>query len=114
MDYNRLMITIDEFAKVEIRAGLVEEVIDVEQSEKLLKLRVRFGENEVRTIFSGIKKWYTRDDLINKKFGFVYNLEPRAMMGEESQGMIMAFDSDEGGAVLWQVPDSVGVGALVR
>lgn len=108
------MITIDDFAKVEIRAGLIEEVIDVDKSEKLLRLRVRFGEGEVRTVFSGIKKWYGGDDLVGKKFGFVYNLEPRAMMGEESQGMIVAFDGPEGRPVLWQVPDEVEAGTLVR
>lgn len=107
-------ITIDDFAKIEMRVGLVEEVEDVEKSEKLLKLKVRFGEEEVRTIFSGIKKWYGVDDLKGKKFGFVYNLMPRKMMGEESQGMIMAFDDGADGAILWEVPDRVAVGSLVR
>ncbi len=106
-------IIIDDFAKIEIRAGLVEEAIIVEKSDKLIRLRVRFGEDEVRTIFSGIRKWYSPEDLINKKFGFVYNLKPRQMMGEESCGMIMAFD-DEDRAILWEVPEEVAMGALVR
>lgn len=107
-------ITIDDFIKIEMRVGLVEDVEDVDKSEKLLKLKVRFGEGEVRTIFSGIKKWYGIDDLKGKKFGFVYNLAPRKMMGEESQGMIMAFDDGNGGAVLWSVPDNLEIGSLVR
>jgi len=107
-------ITIDDFVKIEIRAGKVIEATEVENSEKLIRLQVKFGGDEVRTIFSGIKKWYKPEDLVGKKFGFVYNLLPRKMMGEESQGMIMAFDDGKGGAILWEVPDGVEEGSLVR
>lgn len=83
------MITIDDFKKVEMKVGEVVEVEEVPESEKILKLSVNFG-SETRTIFSGIKKWYGREDLINKKFLFVTNLEPKEMSFGTSEGMILA------------------------
>lgn len=83
------MITIDDFAKVEIRVGTVVEAVEIEGSEKLLKLQVDFGKEKTRQILSGIKKWYKPSQLVGKQFVFVTNLEPRKMVGLESQGMIM-------------------------
>lgn len=70
----------------------------VEGSEKLLRLEVDFGDYK-RQILSGIAKWYTPEDLVGKQLPFIVNLEPRKMMGFESQGMLIATD-DEHGAVL--------------
>jgi methionyl-tRNA synthetase len=89
------MITIDDFIKVELKVGTVIEAEDLEGSEKLLKLTVDLGEEEPRTILSGIKQWYRPEDLKDKQFIFVANLEPRKMMGLESQGMILAVDGEE-------------------
>jgi methionyl-tRNA synthetase len=75
---------------LDLRIGTVIECIEKEGSEKLLKLTVDFGEEGARTIFSGIKKWYKPEDLKGKQFVFVFNLEPRKMMDEESQGMLLA------------------------
>jgi len=83
-------IKYDDFAKVEFRVGEIKEVIEVEGSEKLLKLQVDFGEENLRTVFSGIKKWYSPADLIGKKTVFVTNIEPRKIMGELSEAMIFA------------------------
>lgn len=90
------MISIDQFAVVEMKVGLVVEATNVEKSEKLIRLVVDFGEEAKRTIFTGVRAWYQPDFFLNKKFVFVTNLEPRPMMGEESQGMIMATDSETG------------------
>lgn len=90
-----MSITIDEFSKVEIRIGTVLEATEVEGSEKLIKQIVDFGEFGKRQILSGIKKWFKPQDLVGKQFVYCTNLEPRMMMGLESQGMIMAVDSDE-------------------
>lgn len=106
------MITIDDFSKVEMRVGLVQEARIVEGSEKLIRLTVSFGE-ESRIVFTGVRKWYEPDFFTNKKFVFVTNLEPRPMMGEESQGMIMATDSDSGPVFLDPGEGSI-VGAKVR
>jgi methionyl-tRNA synthetase len=83
-------ITYDDFAKLEIRVGTVANCEEKEGSEKLLRLTVDFGEHGTRNILSGIKKWYKPADLVGKQFVFVFNLAPRKMMGEESQGMILA------------------------
>jgi methionyl-tRNA synthetase len=89
------IITIDDFAKLDLRVGKVVECIDVEKSERLLKLTVDFGEEGTKTIFSGIKQWYTPDDLKGKQFVFIINLEPRRMMNEFSEGMLLAADGEK-------------------
>lgn len=86
------IITIDDFAKLDLRVGTVVECVEKEGSEKLLRLTVDFGEEGTRNILSGIKQWYKPEDLKGKQFVFVCNLAPRKMMGEESQGMILAAD----------------------
>jgi methionine--tRNA ligase beta chain len=89
------MITIDDFVKVEMRVGTVLSAEAVEGSEKLIKQTVDFGELGEKQILSGIRKWYKPESLIGKQFIYCINLEPRLMMGLESQGMIIAVDSDE-------------------
>ncbi len=84
------MVTIDDFAKLELKVGTVLEAEEVEGSEKLIKLKVDLGEETPRQILAGIKKWYSAEDLIGKQIAVVANLEPRMMMGLESQGMILA------------------------
>lgn len=88
-------ITIDDFAKLDLRVGTVVNCEEKEGSEKLLRLTVDFGEEGTRTILSGIKQWYTPEDLKDKQFVFVFNLAPRKMMGEESQGMLLAANGEK-------------------
>ena len=83
-------IVYDDFAKIEFLIGEIKEATEVEGSEKLLKLKVDFGEENLRTVFSGIKKWYKPDDVINKKTVFITNIKERKIMGEMSQAMIFA------------------------
>ena len=85
-----------DFAKVEFMIGEIKEAIEVEESEKLLKLKVDFGEENLRTVFSGIKKWYKPDDIVGKKTVFVTNITPRKIMGEESQAMIFGAEDETG------------------
>lgn len=89
------MINIEDFLQVEIKVGTVLEAEEVEGSDKLIKQIVDFGD-EKRQILSGIKKWYKPSQLIGKQFAYVTNLEPRMMMGLESQGMILAVDGKNG------------------
>lgn len=89
------MITIDDFTKVEIKVGTILEVEEVEGSEKLYKLKVNFSEPQARQVLSGIKPWYTPEDLVQKQALFVTNLEPRTIMGIESQAMILAVGEDK-------------------
>lgn len=92
-------ITLDEFKKCEMRMGTVRIAEPVEGSEKLLRLEVDFGDY-TRQILSGIAKWYTPQDLIGKQLPFIVNLEPRKMMGLESQGMLIATSDDQGAILL--------------
>ena len=89
-------IKYDDFTKVEFRIGEIKEAKEVENSEKLLRLQVDFGEENLRTVFSGIKKWYSPTDLIGKKTIFVTNISPRKIMGEESQAMIFGAEDEAG------------------
>ena len=87
-------ITIDDYAKVEIKIGQILQAEIVENADKLLKLTVDFGETEPRTIVSGIRKFYPNPDaLINIKCAFCTNLKPRQLKGLTSNGMILAASS---------------------
>lgn len=89
------MITIEDLSKIEIKIGRILEVEEVEGSEKLLKLKVDFGEENPRQVLSGIKKFFEKDFLINRQFAFITNLEPRKMMGMDSEAMILATGDEE-------------------
>ncbi len=99
-------ITFDDFAKVELKIGKIESAEIIEKSEKLLKLKVDFGEvldgvSAPRQVISGIRKQFQDPtELIGKSFVFVTNLEPRPIMGFESYAMIVAAKSDEGMALM--------------
>ena len=114
------MISIDEFKKVEIRAGKILSVEEIEGSDKLLKLSVDFAEENHRQILSGIKKFFPDPQtLVGVTCAFVTNLEPRMLMGLESQGMIMAVlgGGAEGASEffsLLKLGDDVPPGSIVK
>jgi methionyl-tRNA synthetase len=90
------MINFEDFLKVEIKIGEIKEVTILEKSDKLIVEKVDFGEEEYRTVVSGIKNYFEDvQDLVGLKCAFVTNLEPRKIMGIESQAMIMAASTDE-------------------
>ncbi len=89
------MIQFDDVAKVEMTIGLIQSVEEIEESNKMYKLTVDFAEEEPRTILSGIRKYITAEELTGKKAAFVTNLEPRPMLGMESQGMILGANTDD-------------------
>ena len=88
-------ITIDDFAKVQLRVGEIIACEKVEKSSKLLHETVKFG-NEVRSVVSGIAKHYKPEELIGKKVVFVTNLAPRKVCGILSEGMILAAEDEDG------------------
>lgn len=92
----KAQITIDDLSKLDLRVGEVVNAQEVTDSNKLLQLLVDFGE-EVgqKTIYSGIKKWYSADSLIGKKFIFIVNLAPRDFKFGISEGMILAAESND-------------------
>jgi methionyl-tRNA synthetase len=92
-------INIDYFKKVRLQVGLVVECEKVDWSNKLLKMKVKFGE-EYRTVLSGIAKYITPEEMINNKYVFVTNLEPRKIQDLESQGMILTAEDENGNVTL--------------
>ena len=82
-------IGIEDFAKVELLVGHILECVEVDGSDKLLKMQVDFGSKGKRQILYGVKKFFRPEDLINKQGVFVFNLKPRKMMGLESNGMML-------------------------
>lgn len=88
------IISIDDFAKIQLKVALVIACERVKKSDKLLQLTLRVGAEE-RTVLSGIAEYYTPESMVGKKVILLYNLAPRKMRGVESQGMILAADNGE-------------------
>ncbi|KGK89445.1 methionyl-tRNA synthetase [Desulfosporosinus sp. HMP52] len=105
-------ISIDEFAKIDLRVGKVISAEKVEKTDKLMKLEVEIA-GEVRTIVSGIAKHYSAEDLINQYVVVVANLKPTKLRGITSQGMILAASQGEVLEVLTVNKDLPG-GARVK
>lgn len=97
------MINYDEFSKVELKVATILEAERVEGSEKLIKLQLELGEQK-RQIVAGIGKNYEPEDLINKQIVIVANLEPRKLMGQESQGMLLAASADDHSQIVLLTP----------
>jgi methionine--tRNA ligase beta chain len=98
-------INFNDFSKIDFRVGKIVKAENIEGAETLIRLRVDFGPLGERTILSGIKKWYKPEDLEGKDYIFVFNLEHKKMMGEESQGMIMAAEEEDGENCVLLIPD---------
>ncbi len=106
-------ITIDDFAKIDLRVAEVLSCERVPKADKLLNLRLSLG-NEERTVLSGIAEHYTPEEMVGKRVVLVSNLAPRKMRGIESQGMILAGDGDNGKVVVIEPDSSLPNGAKVR
>jgi methionyl-tRNA synthetase len=87
-------VTIEDFAKIDLRVAEVLTCEKVEKTEKLLKLEVKIGE-EVRTIVSGIAKHYTPEEMVGKKVIVVANLKPAKLRGILSRGMLLAASNED-------------------
>ena len=106
------MITYDDFKKVELKIARITEAEEIAGAEKLLKLQIDLG-GEKRQIAAGIKKSYQTKDLIGREIVVVVNLEPRMVMGIESNGMLLAA-SDDSGPVLLRPDKDVPPGSIVK
>ncbi len=91
------MISIDEFAKIEVRVGTVKAAERVPETDKLIKCTVDFGEEGgPRTIVSGIAAYVPEpESLVGRQLAYVTNLEPRTIKGIESNGMLFAVGSED-------------------
>ncbi len=96
----KVEISYDDFAKLDIRVGTVTAVEKIENADKLLKCTVDFGEFGERTIVSGIAEWKTPESLVGRQLPYIVNLAPRMLRGVESQGMLIAASDAEGVALL--------------
>jgi len=107
-------IAIDDFAKIDLRVGLVLSAEPVKGADKLLHLKVDLGEGEPRTIVAGIAEAYKPEQLINRKVVIVANLEPRKLRGLTSNGMIVAASVEGGRPVLAGFHEDIPVGARLK
>lgn len=98
-------IAFEDFQKLDFRVGRVLEAEDVSGSDKMIRLVVDFDSLGKKTIFTAIRKWYKAKNLVDKLYVFIFNLTPRPMFGEESQGMIIAAESKDGESCVLLVPD---------
>ncbi len=105
-------IEFDDFTKVDLRVGTVIEAEKVPKSDKLLKLQIDTGLDK-RTILSGISKYYSPEEILNKKVMVLINLKPRKMMGFESQGMLLLADDGDGNLSLMQPDSDISDGSVV-
>jgi methionyl-tRNA synthetase len=106
-------ISIDDFAKIELRVGVVKVAERVPKADKLLRLEVDIG-SEVRQVLAGIAEAYAPETLVGRKVVIVANLAPRKMRGLESNGMIVAASLEDGKPVLAGFLEDVPVGARLK
>jgi methionyl-tRNA synthetase len=99
-------ISIDDFAKVELKTAKVLEVEKVEGADKLLRLQIKIGE-ENRQIVAGIAEHYSPEELVGKKIVVVANLKPAVIRGVESNGMLLAVSTND--SVVLVTPEDTDV-----
>ena len=108
-------ITIDDFAKVELRVAQIVVAERIPKADKLLRLEVDLGEFGKRQILSGIAEWYAPEDLIGRRIVVITNLAPRKMRGLESHGMLLAASHGEGGKpVLATFGEDIALGSRLK
>lgn len=104
-------ISIDDFAKVELKTAEILEVEKVEGADKLLKLQIKVGE-ENRQIVAGIAEHYSPEELVGKKIVVVANLKPAVIRGVESNGMLLAVSTKD--SVILVTPEDTDVPSGLR
>ena len=108
------IISFPDFAKLDLRVGKVVEAEKLAGSDRLIRLKIDLGQEiGERQILAGIAAWYKSSELVGKKFIILVNLEAKRMMGEESNGMMLAADVD-GKCNLIPVNKKIPEGSIVR
>lgn len=105
-------ITIEDFAKLDIRVAEIVDVEDHPNADKLYVLKLKIGDMD-RQIVSGIKEYYKKDDLVGKKILMILNLKPIKLRGVESNGMLLAAADDEGNLTLSSTLSDIKSGAKI-
>jgi methionyl-tRNA synthetase len=106
-------ITIDDFMKIDLRAGTILHAEKVEKADKLLKLEIDLG-YEKRTVLSGIAMHFTPEEIIGKQVTVVANLAPRKMRGIESKGMILMAQNEDGKLIFVSPLNNASNGSEVK
>jgi len=106
------MITINDFSLIDIRVGKIIEVEDAETKKPMYKIKVDFGSLGIKQAVAGIKPYYSKEELLDKKFIFVVNLEPKKIGNVLSECMILA--ATEGDKVVVLQPErDVEIGSKI-
>jgi methionine--tRNA ligase beta chain len=105
-------ITLEEFKKLDLRVAKIEEASPLENSDKLLLLKIDLG-SEKKQIVAGIGKFYKAEDLLNKQIIVLANLETKKIRGFESQGMLLAASSENGEVVLIVPQKNISPGSKI-
>jgi len=106
-------VEIEEFKKIDLRVGEVIKAENIEKSNKLIKLIVDLGPLGQKQIIAGIKAFYSPESLLNKKIIVLSNLKPAKLMGELSEGMLLAAKDDKGNLSILTVDKDVEPGAKI-
>ncbi|HOK56960.1 MAG TPA: hypothetical protein PKV21_04855 [bacterium] len=106
------IVKFEEFKKMDLRVGKIIEVEDVEGADRIYLLTVDIGD-EKRKLVAGIKPWYTKEELINKKIVVIVNLEPKIIRGIESKGMLLATMFDNKLSILTTDKEDVPPGSKI-
>lgn len=107
-------IAFPDFAKLDLRVGEVKEASLLEGSKKLIVLKVDLGEDYgIVEILSGLAEFYAPDDLVGNKYIVLANLEPKQMMGRDSNGMILVADDPEKFTLI-PLDKNLKVGIVIR
>jgi methionyl-tRNA synthetase len=95
------IVSFDDWSKLDLRAAQIKKVEDIPDADKLYKLSVDVGpEIGQRTLCAGLKEYYSKEDLQDRKIVMIVNLAPRKMRGVESQGMLLAASNDNHSKVI--------------
>lgn len=103
-------ISLDEFKKTELKIAKVLSVEDIPGKDRLYRLEIDIGEEKPRTLFAGIKQFYSKEQLLGKSIVVVANLQPRKIGAIESQGMLLAAEAEDGSFALLTVEKPVKPG----
>ena len=95
-----VMLTFDEFKKMDLRVAKVVACEPHPNADKLLVLKIDIGEEEPRQIVAGLRQWYLPENLVGKEILVVANLEPATLRGIESHGMLLAAQSGDDVVIL--------------
>ena len=105
-------ISYDDFMKMQFQVGEIIKCEEVPKSKKLLCSQVKIG-SQVKQIVSGIKKWYSPEEMVGKKVMVLVNLQPAKLAGVLSEGMILCAEDENGNIVLMQPEKDVPAGAEI-